>query len=28
MADVLERLRVARSELDRAIDYLETQVGR
>lgn len=25
MADVLERLRVARSELDRAIDYLETQ---
>lgn len=27
MADVLERLRVARSELDRAIDYPETQVG-
>ena len=28
MADVLERLCVARSEVDCAIDYLETQVGR
>jgi DNA-binding GntR family transcriptional regulator len=28
IADVLERLRTARTELDRAIDYLATQAGR